>query len=235
KAVRGVRQIVKLDDAGAVVADHTGAAKKGLGALKIEWDDGPDATLGTADRRGDIEAPSGGSGAVARKEGDFAGALAGAASRVESVYRVPFFAHATMEPMNATVHVRKDGCEIWTGTQVLTRAQAVAAKLTGLPVEKVTVHNHLLGGGFGRRLEVDGVARAVQVAMQVNGPVKLVYTREQDIQHDMYKPAFHDRLVAGLDARGTPVAWSHRLTGSSVIARWVPPFFQKGLDPDTIE
>jgi len=128
-----------------------------------------------------------------------------------------------MEPMNATVHVRKDSCEIWTGTQVLTRAQAVAAKLTGLPLEKVTVHNHLLGGGFGRRLEVDGVVRAVQVAMQVDGPVKLVYTREQDIQHDMYKPAFHDRLVAGLDAQGAPVAWSHRLTGSSIIARWAPP------------
>jgi isoquinoline 1-oxidoreductase beta subunit len=117
----------------------------------------------------------------------------------------------------------------------MTRVQAAAAKLTGLPLEKVTVHNHLLGGGFGRRLEVDGVVRAVQVAMQVDGPVKLVYTRETDIQHDMYKPAFHDRFVAGLDAQGTPVAWSHRLTGSSVIARWAPPFFQKGLDGDTIE
>jgi len=235
KAVRGVRQIVKLDDAVAVVADHMGAAKKGLAALKIDWDDGPNATLSTADIVRDIEAASSGSGAIARKEGDFSGALAGAASRVEAVYRVPFFAHATMEPMNATVHVRKDSCEIWTGTQVLTRAQAVAAKLTGLPVDKVTVHNHLLGGGFGRRLEVDGVARAVQVAMQVDGPVKLVYTREQDIQHDMYKPAFHDRLVAGLDAQGTPVAWSHRLTGSSIIARWAPPAFKNGLDGDTVE
>jgi isoquinoline 1-oxidoreductase beta subunit len=113
--------------------------------------------------------------------------------------------------------------------------QAAAAKLTGLPPEKVTVHNHLLGGGFGRRLEVDAIERAVQVAMQVDGPVKLVYTREEDIQHDMYKPAFHDRFAAGLDAQGTPVAWSHRLTGSSVLARWLPPAFQKGLDPDTIE
>ena len=235
KAVRGVRQIVRLDDAVAVVADHMGAAKKGLAALKIEWDDGPNGTLSTADILRDMEAASNGSGAVARQEGDVGKAIAGAAKRVEAVYGVPFFAHATMEPMNATVHVRKDSCEIWTGTQVMARVQAAAAKLTGLPVEKVTVHNHYLGGGFGRRLEVDGVVRAVQVAMQVDGPVKLVYTRETDIQHDMYKPAFHDRFVAGLDAQGTPVAWSHRLTGSSVIARWVPPFFQKGLDPDTIE
>ena len=235
KAVRGVRQIVRLDDAVAVVADHMGAAKKGLAALKIEWDDGPNATLSTADILRDMEAASSASGAIARQEGDVAKALAGAATRIEAVYGVPFFAHATMEPMNATVHVRKDSCEIWTGTQVMTRVQAAAAKVAGLPVDKVTVHNHLLGGGFGRRLEVDGVVRAVQVAMQVDGPVKLVYTREQDIQHDMYKPAFHDRFAAGLDAQGMPVAWSHRLTGSSVIARWAPPFFQKGLDGDTIE
>lgn len=235
KGVRGVRQIVRLDDAVAVVADHMGAAKKGLAALKIEWDDGPNATLSTADILRDMEAASSRSGAVARKEGDVAGALVAAAIRVEAVYRVPFFAHATMEPMNCTVHVRKDSCEIWTGTQVMTRVQAAAAKLTGLPLEKVTVHNHLLGSGFGRRLEVDGVVRAVQVGMQVDGPVKLVYTREEDIQHDMYKPAFYDKLAAGLDAQGMPVAWSHRLTGSSVLARWAPPAFKNGLDGDTIE
>src|SRR5262249_10839031 len=151
---------------------------------------------------------------------DVAKALADAVTRIEAVYNVPFFAHATMEPMNATVHVRKDSCEIWTGTQVMARVQAAAAKLTELPPEKVTVQNHFLVGGLGRLLEVDGVVRAVQVAMQVDGPVKLVYTRETDIQHDMYKPAFHDRFAAGLDAQGAPVAWSHRLTGSSVIARW---------------
>src|SRR5207248_1366042 len=170
KAVKGVRQIVRLDDAVAVVADHMGAAKKGLAALKIEWDDGPNATLSTADLLRDMEAASSASGAIARQEGDVAKALAGAATRAEAVYGVPFFAHATMEPMNATVHVRKDSCEIWTGTQVMTRVQAAAAKVAGLAVDKVTVHNHLLGGGFGRRLEVDGVVRAVQVAMQVDGP-----------------------------------------------------------------
>jgi isoquinoline 1-oxidoreductase beta subunit len=161
--------------------------------------------------------------------------MASAVTKVEATYQVPFLAHATMEPMNCTVHVRKDGCEIWVGNQVIPRAQATAAQTTGLPLEKVVVHNHLIGGGFGRRLEIDGVTRAVQIAMQVEGPVKVVWTREEDIQHDMYRPYFFDRIAGGLDAKGMPVAWSHRFAGSSIIARWGPPFFKDGLDADTIE
>src|SRR6266568_9209613 len=137
--------------------------------------------------------------------------------------------------MNCTVHVRKDGCEIWVGTQVAARAQAAAAKAAGLPLDKVVVHNHLIGGGFGRRLDVDGIIRAVQIAQHVDGPVKVVWTREEDIQHDMYRPYWFDRLSAGLDDKGMPVAWSHRFAGSSVLARWAPPFFNIGLDPDTTE
>jgi len=235
RAVPGVRQIVRLDDAVAVVADHMWAAKKGLAALQIEWDEGPNAKVSTQGIVADMEAASTKPGAIARREGDFAKGLAGAASHHEAAYQLPFLAHATMEPMNCTVHVRKDSCEVWVGTQVITRAQAVAAKVAGLPLEKVIVHNHLLGGGFGRRLEVDGIVRAVQVAKQVDGPVKLVYTREEDIQHDMYRPYFYDRVSAGLDADGKPVAWSHRITGSSIIARWLPPGFQNGLDGDTID
>jgi len=131
--------------------------------------------------------------------------------------------NATMEPMNCTVHVYKDGCEVWVGNQVLARAQAAAAKTTGLPMERVVVHNHLIGGGFGRRLEIDGVTRAVEIARHVDGPVKVVWTREEDIQHDMYRPYFFDRISAGLDENGKPVAWNNRFAGSSVIARWVPP------------
>ncbi len=235
KAVRGVRQIVRLDDAVAVVADHMGAAKKGLAALDIQWDEGPNATLGTADIVRELEMASRKPGAVARREGDVEKAMAGAASKVEAVYQLPFLAHATMEPMNCTVDLRKDSCEIWVGTQVLSRAQAAAAKTAGLPLDKVQVHNHLLGGGFGRRLEIDGVIRAVQIAKQVDGPVKVIWTREEDIQHDLYRPYFYDRLAAGLDERGMPVAWSHRITGSSIIARWLPPAFKDGLDPDTID
>jgi isoquinoline 1-oxidoreductase beta subunit len=235
KAVRGVRQIVRLDDCIAVVADHMGAAKKGLAALAIEWDDGPNAKLSTADIVEAMKKASQQPAAVARSVGDNAKAMAGAATKIEAVYEVPFLIHAAMEPLNCTVHVRKDSCEVWVGSQVLTRAQAAAAAVTGLPLEKVTVHNHLLGGGFGRRLEADSVTRAVQIAMQVDGPVKVVWTREEDVQHDMYRPYFYDRVSAGLDAQGRPVAWSHRITGSSILKRWAPPLYNNGLDPETVD
>jgi isoquinoline 1-oxidoreductase beta subunit len=158
-----------------------------------------------------------------------------AVTKVEAAYEVPFLAHATMEPMNCTVHVRNDGCEVWVGSQVIARVQAAAAKTAGMPLDNVVVHNHLIGGGFGRRLEVDGVIRAVEIAKHVEGPVKVVWTREEDIQHDMYRPYWFDRLSAGLDEKGKPVAWNHRYAGSSVIARWAPSFFNNGLDPDTTE
>ncbi len=235
KAVKGVRQVVRLDDAVAVVADHMGAAKKGLAALVIEWDDGPYATLDTQKIVDELEKATLQPGAVAQNIGDVDKGMTSAATKVEATYLVPFLAHATMEPMNCTVHVRKDGCEIWVGNQALARAQATAAKTTGLPLDKVVVHNHLIGGGFGRRLEWDGVTRAVQIAMQVEGPVKVVWTREEDIQHDMYRPCFFDRMSAGLDAKGMPVAWNHRFAGSSIIARWLPPGFKNGLDGDTTE
>jgi isoquinoline 1-oxidoreductase subunit beta len=233
RAVKGVRQIVRLDDAVAVVADHMGAAKKGLAALVIEWDEGPHARVNTEEITGELEQASLRPGAVAQNIGDADQAMAGAVTKVEATYQVPFLAHATMEPMNCTVHVRKDGCDVWVGSQVLARAQAAAARVAGLPLDEVAVHNHLIGGGFGRRLEVDGIVRAVQIAKQVDGPVKVVWTREEDVQHDMYRPSFVDRLSAGLDRSGVPVAWRHRFAGSSVISRWVPPLFKDGLDPDT--
>jgi isoquinoline 1-oxidoreductase subunit beta len=235
KAVKGVRQIVRLDDAVAVVADHMGAAKKGLAALVIEWDDGPHAKLNTEEIVGELEKATLKPGAVAQNVGNVDEAMASAVTKVQATYQVPFLAHATMEPMNCTVHVRKDGCEVWVGSQALARAQAAAAKTAGLPLDKVVVHNHLIGGGFGRRLEIDGVIRAVEIAKHVDGPVKVVWTREEDIQHDMYRPYFFDRMSAGLDGKGMPVAWNHRFAGSSIIARWLPPGFNNGLDPDTTE
>ncbi len=239
KAIKGVHQIVRLGDAVAVVADHMWAAKQGLAALDIRWDEGPNAKLSTADIVQQLEAASQKPGVIARKEspaqGDMAKVMAGAAQKVEAVYQVPFLAHATMEPTNCTVHVRKDGCDVWVGTQVATRAQATAAQVTGLPPEKIRVHNHLLGGGFGRRLEVDFITQAVQIAKQVDGPVKVIWSREEDIQHDIYRPYYYDRLAAGLDGQGMPIAWSHRVTGSSIYARWAPPAFKDGLDADAVE
>ncbi len=235
RAVKGVRQVVRIDEAVAVVADHMGAARKGLAAAAIQWDDGPNANLSSADIVRQLEEASKQPGVVARNEGDAEKALAGAAQRLDATYQLPFLAHAAMEPMNCTVHVRKDGCDIWVGTQAPTLTQAVVAQLTGLPNEAVKIHNHLLGGGFGRRLEPDGTVLAVKIAQQVDGPVKVVWSREEDIQHDMYRPYYYDRLSAGLDAQGKPVAWTHRVSGSSVLARYAPPLFKNGLDPDAVE
>jgi isoquinoline 1-oxidoreductase beta subunit len=225
RAVRGVRQIVRLDDAVAVIADHMGAAKKGLDALVIEWADGPHVGLDTDAILDELEQATRNPGAVAQSVGDVESAMAAAVTKVEATYHVPFLAHAAMEPMNCTVHLRADGCEVWVGTQAIARAQAAAAATAGLPLDRVVVHNHLIGGGFGRRLEVDGVIRAVQIAQHVDGPVKVIWTREEDIQHDMYRPMMFYRLSAGLDANGMPVAWSNRFAGSSVLARWLPPAF----------
>jgi len=235
KAVPGVRQIVQLDDAVAVVADHMWAAKQGLAALAVRWDDGPNAKLSTADIVQGLAKASETAGVTARKDGDPVSVLAGAATKVEAVYESPFLAHVTMEPMNCTVHVRKDGCEVWTGSQVLSRAQATAAAVTGFPLEKVVVHNHLLGGGFGRRLEVDYVTQAVRIAKQVDAPLKVVWTREEDVQHDVYRPYYYDRIAAGLDPRGTPVVWTHRIVGPAIVARFLPPAFKDGIDIDAVD
>ena len=235
KAVPGVRQIVRLEDAVAVLADHMWAATQGLVALVIRWDDGPNAKVSTADIVQGLARASQTAGVTARRDGDLTSALVGAAKKVEAVYESPFLAHVTMEPMNCTVHVRKDGCEVWTGSQVLSRAQAAVAEVTGFPLEKVVVHNHLLGGGFGRRLEVDYVTQAVRIAKQVDAPVKVVWTREEDVQHDVYRPYYYDRIAAGLDPRGTPVAWTHRIVGPAIIARYLPPAFKDGIDIDAVD
>jgi isoquinoline 1-oxidoreductase subunit beta len=229
KGIKGVHQVVRLRDAVAVVADHMWAAKQGLAALDIRWDEGPNAKLNTADIVQQLAQASQRTGVAARREGDPAAAMANAVQKVTAVYEVPFLAHATMEPVNCTVYVRPDGCDIWVGTQVPTFAQTAAAKVTGLPPEKVKVHNHLLGGGFGRRLEVDFIVRAVEIAKQVPSPVKVVWTREEDIQHDMYRPYYYDQIAAGLDEHGKPIAWTHRITGSSIMARVTSELFPKTL------
>jgi isoquinoline 1-oxidoreductase beta subunit len=234
-AVKGVRQVVQIDNAVAVVADHMGAAKKGLEAAAIRWDDGPNGAVSNADIVRQLQDASKHPGALARNDGDAEKALAGAAQRIDAVYQVPFLAHAAMEPMNCTVHVQKDRCDLWLGTQAPTLTQAAVAEITGLPKDAVKIHNHLLGGGFGRRLDVDGSVLAVKIAQQVDGPVKVVWSREEDIQHDMYRPYYYDRLSAGLDASGKPVAWTHRVSGSSVVARYLPPRFKNGLDFDAVE
>jgi isoquinoline 1-oxidoreductase beta subunit len=234
-AVKGVRQVVNIDEAVAVVADHMGAAKKGLEAAAITWNDGSNGKVSNADIVKQLEEESKKPGAVARNDGDAGKALAAAAQRLDAIYQVPFLAHAAMEPMNCTVHLQKDRCDIWVGTQAPTITQSLVVELTGLPKEAIKIHNHLIGGGFGRRLEADGTVLAVKIAKHVDGPVKVIWSREEDIQHDMYRPYYLDRLSAGLDAAGKPVAWTHRIAGSSVMARYYPPYVKDGLDPDAVE
>jgi len=235
KAVRGVTQVVRLDDAVAVVATNTHAAKQGLAAAAPQWDAGPNAKLSTADIVAQLKSASEKPGAVARQVGDAAGDIARAARRIDAVYEQPFLAHATMEPMNCTVHLTGDGCDLWLGTQIPGLTQAAVMQLTGLKREQVRIHNHLLGGGFGRRLEYDGTVRAVQIAQHVRGPVQVIWTREEDIQQDMYRPCYYDRISAGVNAQGKPVAWSHRITGSSIVARYNPAWIKDGVDPDAVD
>jgi len=233
KSLPGVRQVIVLKDLVAVVGDHMWAAKQGLSALDITWNEGPNSAVSSDDVWKQLRASSKTEGAVANSAGDIAKGLA-QGDLLEAAYEMPFLAHATMEPMNCTVHVTPATCEVWVGSQVLSRVQAIAAKVTGLPLDKVTVHNHLIGGGFGRRLEVDMVDTAVQIAKQVDGPVKVVWTREEDIQHDVYRPVYRDTLSATV-SNGRIIGWKHRITGSSIIARWLPPAFQKGIDIDAID
>ena len=233
RKVPGVRKIVILDDLVAVVGDHMWAAKKGLDALVIDWDEGPNARLSSKDIWQDLRAASEKDGVVAKSAGDIAKGLA-TGDRLDASYELPFLAHATMEPLSATVHCKPDSCEIWTGTQIVARVQSEAAKAAGLPVEKVIVNNHLLGGGFGRKLEPDMVVAAVRIAKQVDGPVKVVWTREEDIQHDIYRPVYRDTIAATL-SDGKIVGWKYKIAGAAIIARWLPPAFQKGIDIDAVD
>ena len=238
RAVPGVRQVVALDDLVAVIGDHMWAAKCGLDALDITWNDGPNGEVSSAVIWSRLRKASARDGAVARQVGDVEKALGphGHAARgvYEAIYEMPLLAHACMEPMNCTVHVTPTSAEVWIGTQAIERVRAAVARAASLPESRVTVHNHLIGGGFGRRLEHDMACSAARIARHVDGPVKVVWTREEDIRHDAYRPAYHDILWARLD-RDRIVGWKHRVSGSAVMARFLPPFFQKGVDPDGVD
>jgi isoquinoline 1-oxidoreductase beta subunit len=233
KAVPGVSQVLVFNNFVAVVGDHYWAAKKGLNALKISWNEGANANVDQAQIWKQIEEASAGKAAIGKAAGDVEQGLK-QGERLDAEYRMPFLAHAPLEPINCTVHVRKDACEIWVGTQVAARTQTTAMQICGLPAEKVTVHNLYLGGGFGRRLDVDGIEQAVLVAQKVDAPVKVVRSREEDMQHEYYRPVYFTRLSASLSG-GKIVGWQHRITGSSILARWLPPAFQNGLDFDAVD
>ena len=233
-AVPGVRQVIDEEDLVAVVADHTWSALKGLAALEPQWHDGPNASVQQASIVAELDAAVHAQGAIAQKTGDATAAMARAATRLEAVYHQPFLAHAAMEPMNCTVHWHDELCEIWVGNQAPDRAVVKLAAL-GLKRSQIQLHNQLIGGGFGRRLEVDGVVIAARIARHVQGPVKVLWSREQDIQHDRYRPCYADRLRAGLDANGLPIAWLHTIAGSAVTAVYYGEPLKNEVDDDAVE
>jgi isoquinoline 1-oxidoreductase beta subunit len=225
-AMKGVRGVVRMRDAVAVVADSWWRAKRATEALRVRWNDGGNGTVSTdsiaAFVRDGLDADE---AEIGRADGDAAAALSRAARRIEADYTVPFLAHATMEPQTCTAHVRADGVEIWVPTQNPATALATAAVAAGVPNEKVTVHRAMLGGGFGRRAPIqEYVRQAVDIAKEFDVPVKLLWTREQDVAHDLYRPFGMARLTAGLDAQGMPLAWTIRLAGPSFVASLVAGF-----------
>ncbi|MET0581854.1 MAG: xanthine dehydrogenase family protein molybdopterin-binding subunit, partial [Pseudoxanthomonas sp.] len=239
KAVPGVRQVLKVPTGVAVVADHYWAAKLGRDALKIEWDLGPNAALDSAALRSQFETLAATPGLPAAQAGDAAAALAKAAKRVDATYSVPYLAHAPMEPMNCTVKIEKDKCELWIGTQFQTLEQGTAAQITGLKPEQVFVHTTFLGGGFGRRAtpSPDIVFEAVHIAKAANAPVKTVWSREDDIRGGFYRSAFVHKASVGLDAAGKPVAWQHDAVGQSIMAGTFMEsmMVKNGIDTTSIE
>jgi isoquinoline 1-oxidoreductase beta subunit len=232
-AVPGVRQVVVLDDLMAVVGDHMWAAKSGLEALAPVWDDGPNGAVSSEQIWSQLRAASERDGAVAKNVGD-ASRVFSEGDAITQAYEEPLLAHATMEPLNCTVHVMPGRAEVWIGTQVMTRVQQAVAAATALPADHVTVHQHLLGGGFGRRLEPDMAFAAARIALHVEGPVKVVWTREEDVRHDIYRPAYRDVLSAKL-ADGRIVAWKHKVAGSAVVARWLPQAYTNDVDFDGVD
>jgi isoquinoline 1-oxidoreductase beta subunit len=236
RAVPGVKEVVQIDSGVAVIADGFWPANKGRDALEIDWDEGPLASLSTSGIREQYINLANSPGAVARKEGNPESVLSKAARQPKAEYEVPYLAHACMEPLNCLVDLRPDSCEIWTGTQFQTVDRNSAASVVGLKPEQVKIHTTFLGGGFGRRANPhsDFVTEAAQVAKAVKKPVKVIWTREDDMKGGYYRPMWYDRIAAGLDEKGNLIAWRHTIVGQSILSG--TPFDPKGdVDPASVE
>lgn len=235
KAVPGVKQVFEIPALGrdmftaggvAVVADSTWAAMQGRDALQIQWDNGAAAAESTSTLHTALHAGAAKAGKRVRNDGDVDAVLSNGAKRVEATYEFPFLAHATMEPMNITVHARSGGAEVWAPTQSPDWVQRTVAKILDLKPEKVVVHTTFMGGGFGRRYMADYPAEASQIAKVVGKPVQLVWSREDDMTHDFYRPAACHQMKGAVDQNGRPLAWSHTIASTSIGAYWDPPEHQ---------
>ena len=238
-AVPGVKEVVVIDSGVAVVGDSFWSAKLGREALEITWDEGVHANLSTESMHEEYANLAKTTGVIAREEGDPEQGFLNATTQISADYEVPYLAHAPMETLNCLVDLRADRCEIWTGTQSQTADRDEAARIAGLHPERVNLHTMLLGGGFGRRAnpQSDFVSESVHVAKRMKKPVKVIWTREDDIKGGYYRPMWYDRIVAGLDETGDPVAWKHTIVGQSILAG--SPFEgmmdENGVDETSVE
>ena len=237
--VPGVKAVEQVPSGVAVIAERFWPAKLGRDRLRVEWDLGSNAGLSTEQMLRDFAETAKSPGTIAKKTGDPQAALKTAAHTVTAEYDVPYLAHAMMEPLNCVVDLRADSCELWTGTQFETIDRANAAQVAGLSPDKVQIHTTLLGGGFGRRANPasDFIVEAVHVAKVARAPVKVVWTRDDDLRGGWYRPMWHDRFVAGLDGNGNPVAWTHTIVGQSIMQG--TPFeafgIKNGVDSASVE
>jgi isoquinoline 1-oxidoreductase beta subunit len=234
-AVPGVKAVVSIHNTVAVCADSIDAAWKGRDALKANWRDAGHPEVSTPALEKTFLDALNTSGITAKKEGDVAGALSAAVKKVDATYILPFLAHATMEPMNCTVNVRADGCDIWAPTQNQSGVLASAVAITGLKPEQINVHTTFLGGGFGRRFERDFVEEALLLSRSTGKPVKLVWTREEDIRNDFYRPMNASRIKGAIDKSGRVTAWSHTVVCPSIFARVFPQAMKNGIDNAAVE
>lgn len=229
KAVPGVRDVFQIATSGrgastnggvAVLAENSWAAIQGRKALEVKWDEGPAANESSVELHNEFIANAAKPGGIVRNDGNADSALAAASKKIEAIYELPFAAHACMEPMNCTVHIQSDRAEAWVPTQAPQWAQAVIAEVAKLPPEKVTVHTTLMGGGFGRRYQADFVMEAAQVAKAAGKPVMVLWTREDDMHHDFYRPASYHKFQGALDDGGNLLAWKHFQTSTSIASKW---------------
>ena len=230
----GVLALARVDRGLGVVATDTWTAWKALDAVHFHWDEGDYARLSTPAIRAEYRQAAAGRGAIAERRGDTRAAIADAARVIAADYEVPYAAHAPLEPMNCTAHIHDGLCEIWVPTQAQTGVQITVSRLTGLPIQRVVCHTTLLGGGFGRRLEQDFVADAVTLAKTVPNPVKVVWSRTEDMTHDFYRPYSYHRLTGALDAAGLPIAWQQTIVAASLMRTRDPSAIKNGVDPTAV-
>ena len=235
ESTSGVQHIIPIDHGIAVCAKTIDGAWKARRALDVKWDSGSDPELNSEKLEKTFLKHLDQPGLTAKKTGNVGDGLAKAAKKLEAVYHLPYLYHATLEPMNCTAHVQKERCDVWVPTQFQTGALMAAEKITGLKPEQIHIHTTYLGGGFGRRSETDVVEEALQISKATGKPVKLIWTREEDVKNDFYRPMNCCRIEGGLDAQGRMTAWSHKVVVPSIFARFAPQMIKDGIDPAAVE